>query len=139
MQSELMTGYLNSGVLNPLSRITIGSLQDLGYSVDYAAADSYGRGNLNPSCTCNQRQSLSDMEHGDTHQFSHSVVPNTARRALSQDLHNVALAYGQSILDKRASSQNFACNDGELTYIGDKVVSVIVTDGAGIFSVVVRR
>ncbi len=37
---ELMTGYINSGV-NPLSATTIGSLQDLGYSVDYAAADPF--------------------------------------------------------------------------------------------------
>lgn len=39
--SELMTGYLNGGT-NPMSRVSIGSLADLGYAVDYAAADSYG-------------------------------------------------------------------------------------------------
>jgi hypothetical protein len=38
--NELMTGYLNAGV-NPLSKITVGSLEDLGYSVNYAAADPY--------------------------------------------------------------------------------------------------
>lgn len=37
---ELMTGYLNSGA-NPMSRVTVGSLADLGYTVDYGAADSY--------------------------------------------------------------------------------------------------
>ncbi|MFC4427451.1 leishmanolysin-related zinc metalloendopeptidase [Deinococcus navajonensis] len=40
-KTELMTGYLNSGVKNPLSRISIGSLQDMGYAVNYAAADAY--------------------------------------------------------------------------------------------------
>ncbi len=39
--NELMTGYINVGVMNPLSRVTIGSLQDLGYTVNYAAADPY--------------------------------------------------------------------------------------------------
>jgi Leishmanolysin len=39
-KNELMTGYLNSGY-NPLSRLSIGSLQDMGYSVNYAAAQSY--------------------------------------------------------------------------------------------------
>lgn len=39
--TELMTGYLNSGVQNPLSRISVGSLQDMGYAVNYAAADAY--------------------------------------------------------------------------------------------------
>lgn len=40
-KTELMTGYLNSGVFNPLSRMSIGSLQDMGYAVNYGAADSY--------------------------------------------------------------------------------------------------
>jgi hypothetical protein len=38
--NELMTGFLNAG-LNPISRMTIGSLQDLGYEVDYDTADPY--------------------------------------------------------------------------------------------------
>ncbi|BDP42331.1 zinc metalloendopeptidase [Deinococcus aetherius] len=40
-KNELMTGYLNSGVKNPLSRLSIGSLQDMGYAVNYGAADAY--------------------------------------------------------------------------------------------------
>jgi Leishmanolysin len=39
--AELMTGVLNNGVPNPLSRITLGSMQDLGYSVDLSKANSY--------------------------------------------------------------------------------------------------
>lgn len=39
--NELMTGYLDFDT-NPLSAITIASLADLGYTVDPAAADSYG-------------------------------------------------------------------------------------------------
>jgi len=39
--NELMTGFYNSGIANPLSRITIASLADLGYTVNYAAADPY--------------------------------------------------------------------------------------------------
>jgi subtilisin-like proprotein convertase family protein len=38
--NELMTGFLNTG-LNPISRLTIGALEDMGYEVDYAAADPY--------------------------------------------------------------------------------------------------
>lgn len=40
--NELMTGFLNSGK-NPLSRLTIASLRDLGYTVDLSAADPYRR------------------------------------------------------------------------------------------------
>ncbi len=38
--SELMTGLVNSGGM-PLSRITVGGLADLGYTVNYFAADAY--------------------------------------------------------------------------------------------------
>lgn len=44
--AELMTGYIESpGVPMPISRVTIGSLKDLGYQVDYGAADIFA-GNL---------------------------------------------------------------------------------------------
>ncbi|MEM7453019.1 MAG: leishmanolysin-related zinc metalloendopeptidase [Planctomycetota bacterium] len=38
--AELMTGFINTGT-NPLSRLTIASLEDLGYDVNYHAADPY--------------------------------------------------------------------------------------------------
>lgn len=40
--NEIMTGYINSGS-NPLSRVTVASLADLGYTVNIAAADPYSR------------------------------------------------------------------------------------------------
>ena len=39
--NELMTGFLGAAP-NPLSIQTIGGLEDLGYQVDFASADSYG-------------------------------------------------------------------------------------------------
>lgn len=38
--NELMTGFINRQS-NPLTKLTIGSLQDLGYSVNYNVADAY--------------------------------------------------------------------------------------------------
>jgi hypothetical protein len=43
MGNELMTGYLTTSA-NPLSAITIASMQDLGYETNPAAADSYNLG-----------------------------------------------------------------------------------------------
>lgn len=40
LQDELMTGYAQGGG-EPLSRVTIGALQDLGYEVDFNAADDW--------------------------------------------------------------------------------------------------
>ena len=39
-RNELMTGYLNTGV-NPLSRVTVASMQDIGYAVVFAGADPF--------------------------------------------------------------------------------------------------
>ena len=42
MQNEIMTGWRDSGSSNlPLSRISIGFLEDIGYSVDYSKADAF--------------------------------------------------------------------------------------------------
>jgi Leishmanolysin len=38
--NELMTGFLDPGA-NPVSRVTIGAFEDLGYGVDYERADAY--------------------------------------------------------------------------------------------------
>jgi hypothetical protein len=41
MQNEIMTSQYSLGVLNPISRITVGALDDMGYLVDYSATDLY--------------------------------------------------------------------------------------------------
>jgi hypothetical protein len=41
LDNELMTGYLNSGRPNPLSTLSVASLLDMGYQVDYSAADAF--------------------------------------------------------------------------------------------------
>lgn len=51
-KNELMTGFL-SGSIGPISTITIGALNDLGYNVDYNQADILLPTDINPSCLCN--------------------------------------------------------------------------------------
>ena len=52
---EMMTPFLDGGVFNPLSAITVASLADLGYIVDLSAADPYSKDfstiTLSPSTT----------------------------------------------------------------------------------------
>ena len=40
LTTELMTGFLDPGVANPITRLTVAQFGDLGYQVDFAAADS---------------------------------------------------------------------------------------------------
>ena len=41
LNTELMTGFLDAQQLNPLSRITVASLEDVGYTVNLDAADAF--------------------------------------------------------------------------------------------------
>jgi Leishmanolysin len=45
LKNEILTGYYSAG-FNPLSRITVGSLQDVGYTVNYNAADAFNLSTL---------------------------------------------------------------------------------------------
>jgi subtilase family serine protease len=82
--NELMTGFI-SGTSNPLSILTIGSLQDLGYRVNYAAADGYsipGRleGGASVSGGSDQAATmvaLHDHEHGGLSDFDVGIDPLT--------------------------------------------------------------
>jgi hypothetical protein len=49
-QSELMTGFLGPDKVNPLSRLTVASLTDIGYDVSLAAADAYALPGCTPNC-----------------------------------------------------------------------------------------
>jgi subtilase family serine protease len=82
--SELMTGFISSNP-NPLSIMSVGSLQDLGYRVNYAAADAYsipGRleGGASVSTSSDQAATmvaLDDHEHGDMADFDVAWDPLT--------------------------------------------------------------
>lgn len=146
MGDELMTGFADAGN-NPLSRITIASLADIGYDVDYRNADTYTSSELNPNCVCRRRRTLIDMVHGETHQLG-LRIPGSHRRKLSDELFNIAMSYGKEQLAQRqkapasffsifdnlkgdaaAATNQFAAND---------VVAVIVMENGVFYDVVVR-
>jgi leishmanolysin/Big-like domain-containing protein len=57
--NELMTGFVDAGV-NPLSRVTVGSMGDLGYSVNLADADPY---TLAPGLRAFSRGPVLELKH----------------------------------------------------------------------------
>jgi hypothetical protein len=138
LQAELMTGFLDDG-FNPLSRITIGCLDDLGYDVDYRNADSYTTDDLNPNCVC-RRRTLVDMILGETHQLG-LHIPDTPRRQLSDGLFNVAVSYGKEVLAKRKKSFGSLfdnLNGATAPFATIDVVTVFVVEEGNFYDVVVR-
>jgi Leishmanolysin len=142
MGTELMTGYSNA--TNLLSRITIASLDDLGYDVDYTNADNYTSNNLNPNCRCRRRRNLMNMAHGETYQFDYQVS-GEQRRRLSDEAYDMATLYGTKILSDRQASGSLFVNNSfiidtnpDIQYVGDKVIVVFVMENDNIFDVTVR-
>jgi Leishmanolysin len=144
---ELMTGVLRRGSKAMLSRITIGSLQDLGYKVNYNKADKYTKANLGPGCTCpsTRRRSLA---HGDALHLGQvrrrDDQKGSSRRTISSSAHQLAMEYGQSLLAKRAALHQADRSaqeetSSEAVYVGHKVVSVLVYDQDDVYGVVVHR
>ena len=71
--TELMTGFLNGGVTNPLSILTVASMGDMGYTVNYAAAESYSQAfSLRASGSSTQIHLVNDIIHGPVYVLSPS-------------------------------------------------------------------
>jgi Leishmanolysin len=151
---ELMTGVLRRGSKPMLSRITVGSLQDLGYKVNYNKADKYGKANLGPGCTCPSTRRRRFLAHGDTLHLGQQLRPssdrtsNNARLKISASAYQLAMEYGQALLAQRAAAAHPAnrhaqekttSSSDDAVYVGHKVVSVLVYDQDEVYGVVVHR
>ena len=84
MQDELMTTIISEHHL--LSRVTIATLEDIGYQVDYDQADSYSLRDINPACACNRRLRQS------------SDLTRSKRRKLSDEGREGAIRHGRSLI-----------------------------------------
>jgi Leishmanolysin len=158
MGSELMTGYSEPSGTEPLSRITVGTLQDMGYQVNYLMADPFSRSDLNSSCTCPIRRmrrrraerSMMEMKHGEVFSLQSVIASGGTgasgrarrRRRLSEAGEAMAieagLEYLQSNHEQRAINDT-RVDDHGVAYVGDKVVYVLFMEGGEIFGVTVRQ
>jgi len=139
-----MTGYINtrSSAPNPLSRLTIASLKDLGYQVNYTFADEYGVEDLNlsvcPLCNNGRRRQVRSA----TRQLG--VDQGLAqRRTLSESVRQQAIAYGlQCLVEQELEQPVGSIVEGNdlLGYIGDQWMAVLVEDPeeeGAVFSIIV--
>ena len=139
-----------------LSRVTIGALEDMGYTVDYSAADTFGRANLGSDCVCGNRRPmvrhLTDWADDSTTATTRSsggdnaeVLPTAPapRRQLSEAGLEDATAKGRAFL-KTLSVPTGGGGDGaggagesEMEYVGDRSVFVFYMEGGDAYSVYV--
>lgn len=82
--NELMSGLLNPGIKNPISRITIGALNDMGYEVDFAAEEDY---NPRRSSLLSSQESLTAFSiHGNYYNTIASPSDNEVEGNQNSDL-----------------------------------------------------
>ena len=106
---------------NQLSTITVASLADMGYQVNYGPAETLTLLNLNPNCWCTRRrlQRRIQTDEGST------------RPQLSEEGLQNAIRYGQRVL---AEDQRVRSNNG----LVNSAISVFYEEGGTIFGVTVQ-
>jgi len=133
MGAELMTGFVKNQTVLSLSRITIASLADLGYEVDYSAADPFSKSDLNPDCQCRRR----------SQEVVHFGLPPTSprRRQLSASAYQMAWNYGMNLLlDRTKKVQGIVLDEtSDTMYVGHTLVYVLVEEDDEIFGVKVTN
>jgi hypothetical protein len=119
---ELMTGIANGNFA--FSNLTIASCEDIGYKVNYGAADAFD-GSNSPCC---EGTAL-------------SLTLNT--RTLSDAGRDYAVAYGQEILRENELPDDAALllaqDDTGLMYVGDKIIAVLIIENGILFEVFVTK
>ena len=119
LRNELLTSDIVDSN-NQLSTITVASLADMGYQVNYGPAETLTLLSINPDCWCTRRlQKRIQMDAGPT------------RPQLSEEGLQNAIRYGQRVLaeDNRVRSSNGLVNEA---------ISVFYEEGGTIFGVTVQ-
>jgi len=131
MVTESMTPFAGPGSIEPISSVTIASIEDIGYEVDYTAAEPYD--GTDTTC-CNPSSRLLRSEH-------------SSRKSLSNAGRAAAVAYGRQILSTNQialssdddSNQIVALSsdDDSVMFLGDKVTVVLFEENGVVYDVVV--
>jgi len=122
---EFMTGAIDSD-FNAISILTIASLEDIGYEVNYTAADPYDGSNTGGGC-CLPSITVEIVQN-------HPTLSEAGRAA--------AIAYGQEELRKSqltGDTMQYMQEESDVLYIGDLFTAVLYQEDGWIHEVKVAR
>lgn len=120
LRNELLTSDIVDNN-NQLSTITVASLADMGYEVNYGPADTFTLFNINPDCWCTRR----------TFQRRIQTDEGSSRPQLSEEGLQNAIRYGRQVLAEDGSVRS---NSG----LVNNAVSVFYEENGTIFGVTVQ-
>lgn len=123
--NELMTGIADKP--SPFSILTIASVEDLGYTVNYKEADDFDKDDLNSTC-CKDGTKMKNNRL-------------LSSPSLTDAGWAEAVAFGQSILDERRVSDDEELLllevDDLTTYVGDSIIFVLFEEKGQLYEVLV--
>ena len=109
-----------------ISRITLGALEDLGYVVNYTAADPYTMDDIGTCSGCHRRNLKSVEDTNDARQRSKTSSCHSGL------VHERVIRHGRKILGDvherylmHAKGQQHEYQLGELTYVGNQRITVM--------------
>lgn len=117
-----------------LSRVTVGGLRDLGYHVDYEAADQYETRDMNRNCVCSESKIrfLSALLPGD-------MSPYPRRRRLSAEGLAEATLIGKGLLTNMRDNAGGNGTVYDDDFIGADAISVSYAENGEVYNVLVER
>jgi hypothetical protein len=127
--NELMTGFRTGGT--PLSRITIGSLFDLGYTVNFEAADPFTVADLG---SCGSFCPAAGHRHLRKTDQLISPKMGAIDRKLSDEGMAIMKEYAKVKLAKMKSAAPMDLPDG-VEYVGDKFIDIIYEENGNIHAI----
>jgi hypothetical protein len=125
------------------SRATVGTLEDMGYVVDYCKADPFPVAKLDKSCVCSTMPIQAEQaevkgEHINSSGAGINEDSNgrRRRRKLSDDGRKTAFEYGRQYL-KRLSTKREECVADEegIIYVGDQYVIILFLEEGEVYGV----
>jgi Leishmanolysin len=127
--TEIMTPAASGSL--PISRLTVAALEDLGFEVDYSAAQAFPATQLSSSCRCNNRvrRQLHDVDLEDEEE-----TMNGPRR-LSEEGWQSALQYGRTIIAENQKNMNLF--PGEIPDLGTERIYVLYEENGVVHNIMV--
>lgn len=109
-----MTGFVR-GAVPILSRLTVATLEDIGYEVNYDAAKPFN--GVNATATCSLPQSSQEERE----------------ESSSDSGREYAIQYGMNWLNNQPleANNNDRAGSTNMAYIGDQTISIVYMDDAG--------
>ena len=132
--TELMTTRVDSPGKDPISRMTLAALDDLGYTINYDVAGNYTREDIDEDCTCSDGGRSRRITRK-----TRSALESKRQRRISEETYQYAKAQGLNFMaQQRRRTRSVLSSVYSGMGLIAPIVHVLVKDEDGFHSVLVN-